>query len=102
MKNKRQEMLLRLIEDEIITTQDDLQEKLEGLGFKVEKIETSDGVYRENEVVSVAPVTEKTYTRGTTIYLRVYVPETQPVTNEFGEIIEPEETSTAPADIIGQ
>lgn len=35
MKNKRQEMLLRLIEDEIITTQDDLQEKLEGLGFKV-------------------------------------------------------------------
>ena len=76
--------------------------RLEGLGFKVEKIETSDGVYRENEVVSVAPVTEKTYTRGTTIYLRVYVPETQPVTNEFGEIIEPEETSTAPADIIGQ
>lgn len=35
MKNKRQEILLRLIEDEIITTQDDLQERLEGLGFKV-------------------------------------------------------------------
>ena len=65
--------------------------RLEELGFKVEKIETSDGLYRENEVVSVAPVTEKTYSRGTTIYLRVYVPETEPVTNEFGEIIEPEE-----------
>ncbi len=35
MKNKRQEMLLKLIKDEVITTQDDLQEKLEALGFKV-------------------------------------------------------------------
>ncbi len=65
--------------------------RLEELGFKVERIETSDGAYRENEVVSVAPVTEKTYSRGTTVYLRVYMPETEPVTNEFGEIIEPEE-----------
>lgn len=76
--------------------------RLEQLGFKVERIETSDGAYRENEVVSVAPVTEKAYSRGTTVYLRVYMPETEPVTNELGEIILPEETSTNPTDIINQ
>lgn len=66
--------------------------RLEELGFKVERIESSDGNYRDNEVVSIAPVTEKTYPRGTTVYLRVFVAETEVVTNEFGEIIEPEET----------
>ena len=74
--------------------------RLTELGFKVEKIETSDGIYRENEVVSVAPITEKKYSRGTTVYLRVYVPETEPVTNEFGEIIIPEETEQNAADIV--
>ena len=36
----------------------------------------------------MAPLSDKTYPRGTTVYLRVYVPETEVVTNEFGEIIE--------------
>lgn len=35
MKNKRQEQLLRLIKEQIITTQDELQDALEALGFKV-------------------------------------------------------------------
>lgn len=35
MKNKRQQELLRLIKEQIITTQDELQEALELLGFKV-------------------------------------------------------------------
>lgn len=74
--------------------------RLEELGFKVEKIETSDGVHRENEVVSIAPVTEKTYSRGTTVYLRVYVPETQPVTDEFGETVFPEESDENDAVVI--
>lgn len=65
--------------------------RLVEIGFVCEKIETSDGNYRENEVVSMAPVSEKSYSPGTTVYLRVFVPETEVVTNEFGEIIFPEE-----------
>lgn len=61
--------------------------RLEEIGFKCEKVETSDGNYRENEVVSMAPLAEKTYSRGTTVKLRVFVPETEVVTNEFGEIV---------------
>ncbi len=61
--------------------------RLEEIGFKCEKVETSDGNYRENEVVSMAPLADKTYPRGTTVKLRVFVPETEVVTNEFGEII---------------
>lgn len=64
--------------------------RLEELGFKCEKTETSDGNYRENEVVSMAPIAEMTYSRGTKVFLKVYVPETEVVTNEFGEIIEEE------------
>lgn len=64
--------------------------RLEELGFVCQKSETSDGYYRENQVVSMAPIADKTYSRGTTVYLKVYVPETEPVTNEFGEIIEEE------------
>ncbi len=62
--------------------------RLEEIGFVCERTETSDGNHRENEVVSMAPLSDKTYPRGTTVYLRVYVPETEVVTNEFGEIIE--------------
>ena len=61
--------------------------RLEEIGFKCEKVETSDGNYRENEVISMAPLAEKTYSRGTTVKLRVFVPETEVVTDEFGEII---------------
>ncbi len=64
--------------------------RLEELGFVCKKSETSDGYYRENEVVSMAPIAEKTYSRGTTVYLKVYVPETEPLTDESGEIIEEE------------
>lgn len=67
--------------------------RLEEIGFTVEKIETSDGSYRENEVVSMAPLAEKEYSRGTTVYLRVYVPETEVVTDESGEIIDAETTT---------
>lgn len=35
MKNKRQEQLLQLIKNQVITTQDELQDALLGLGFKV-------------------------------------------------------------------
>ncbi len=61
--------------------------RLDELGFVCEKSETSAGHYRENEVVSMAPLADKTYSRGTTVYLKVYVPETEVVTNEYGEII---------------
>lgn len=64
--------------------------RLTELGFKCERTETSDGNYRENEVISMAPLSDKTYLRGTTVYLKVFVPETELVTDEFGEIIEEE------------
>lgn len=64
--------------------------RLEELGFSVKKIEISDGSYPDNQVIGMAPAADKTYDRGTLVSLQVYVPETEVVTNEFGEIIEPE------------
>ncbi len=65
--------------------------RLEELGFVCKKSETSHGNYRENEIVSMSPSSEKAYSPGATVYLIVFVPETEIVTNEFGEIITPEE-----------
>lgn len=65
--------------------------RLEELGFVCKKSETSQGNYRENEIVSMSPSSEKAYSPGTTVYLIVFVPETEVVTDEFGEIIPPEE-----------
>ena len=59
--------------------------RLTELGFVCEKVETSDGSYNENEVVSIAPLAEKSYSRGTKVYLRVYVPMTEASTDEYGE-----------------
>lgn len=65
--------------------------RLEELGFVCHKNETSQGNYRENEIISMSPSSEKAYSPGTTVYLIVYVPETEAVTDENGEIIPPEE-----------
>ncbi|MBQ2847635.1 MAG: PASTA domain-containing protein [Clostridia bacterium] len=65
--------------------------RLEELGFVCSKSETSHGNYRENEIISMSPASEKAYSPGTTVYLIVYVPETEVVTDEFGEIIPSEE-----------
>ena len=71
--------------------------RLEELGFKCERSETSDGNYRENQVISMAPLAEIAYSRGTTVYLKVFVPKTEVVTDEFGEIIQ-EEDPDIPSD----
>lgn len=65
--------------------------RLEDLGFVCHKNETTQGNYRENEIISMSPSSEKAYSPGTTVYLIVYVPETEAVTDENGEIIPPEE-----------
>ncbi len=65
--------------------------RLEEIGFVCQKTETSQGNYRENEIISVSPVSEKAYAPGTTVYLIVYVPEEEVLTDEYGEIIPPEE-----------
>lgn len=73
--------------------------RLEELGFECKKSETSEGSYRENEIISMAPLASKTYARGTTVYLKVFVAKAETVTNEFGEIIEntvPENDINAP------
>lgn len=62
--------------------------RLEEIGFTVKKIEITEGAYPDNQVIGMAPTAEKAYDRGTLVSLQVYVPETEVVTNEFGEIIE--------------
>ena len=66
--------------------------RLEELRFVCQKSETSKGNYRPNEIVSMSPSAERAYAPGTTVYLIVYVPDTEPVTDENGEIIQPEES----------
>ncbi|MBR4858140.1 MAG: PASTA domain-containing protein, partial [Clostridia bacterium] len=66
--------------------------RLEELGFVCQKSETSHGNYREHEIVSMSPSSEKAYSPGTTVYLIVFVPEAETVTNEFGEVITTEES----------
>ncbi len=67
--------------------------RLEELGFVCERIETSAGNYADNQIVSIAPLAEKSYPKGTKVYLRVFVAQTEPVTDEFGNVIEPEENT---------
>ncbi len=84
--SKGEEMIV--LPDVVASDYEEAAARLEELGFVCERSETSDGNYRENEVISMAPISEKTYPRGTKVYLKVFVPETELVTNEFGEIIE--------------
>ena len=65
--------------------------RLEELGFVCQKNETSQGNHRENEIISMSPSSEKAYSPGTTVYLIVYIPETEVVTDENGEIIPPDD-----------
>lgn len=67
--------------------------RLTELGFTVIRKETSSGSYRENEVVSMAPLADKKYPKGTEVFLQVYVPETEVVTDEFGETIESDDNT---------
>jgi serine/threonine-protein kinase len=76
---------------------EEAEKRLTELGFICEKIETREGSYRENEVVSMAPVAEQGYYKNTTVYLRVFVAENEPVTDEFGNIVETEETTSEEA-----
>lgn len=73
--------------------------RLKELGFNVKKIEVSDGSYPENQVIRMAPAADKAYDRGTLVSLQVYVPETEVVTDEFGEIIEPESQENENSDL---
>ena len=72
---------------------EEAEKRLTELGFVCEKVETKDGDYRNNEVVSMAPIAEQSYYKNTTVYLRVFVAENEPVTDEFGNIIETEPAS---------
>ncbi|MCR5150540.1 MAG: PASTA domain-containing protein [Clostridiales bacterium] len=62
---------------------EEAKNQLTELGFEVMKNEVSIGSHKENEVLSVAPMAEKEYDVGTTVYLRVYVsPTTVPPTTK--------------------
>ncbi len=67
--------------------------RLEELGFVCRVSETSDSSHRENEVISMSPVAEKAYGKGTTVFLIVNVPEEE--TDENGNIITSDENETS-------
>lgn len=71
---------------------EEAEKRLTELGFECVKKEFSEGSYRNNEIVSMAPLAEQAYDVGTTVYLSVYVESTQPETNEYGELITNTET----------
>lgn len=49
--------------------------QLEGLGFKVEKQETSEGFYNDNTVIEMSLTDNEEYDIGTSVTLKVYVPD---------------------------
>lgn len=63
---------------------------LEEIGFVCKVTETSDSSHRHNEVISMSPVAEKAYAKGSTVFLIVNILESEPVTDEYGNVIEPE------------
>ena len=68
--------------------------RLEELGFVCKTTETTDSKYRPNEIVSMSPVSEKAYPKGSTVYLIVNIAEPETVTDEYGNVIETEEESS--------
>ncbi len=69
--------------------------RLEELGFVCKISERTESSGRDNEVISMSPASEKAYSEGTTVFLVVNILEEETVTDEFGNVIEPEEE---PAD----
>lgn len=72
--------------------------RLEELGFVCQKNETSQGIHRENEIISMSPSSEKAYPPGTTVYLIVYVSGSEAVTDENGETVTSNEPVEVPDD----
>ena len=68
--------------------------RLEELGFVCKISERTDSAYRPNEVISMSPVAEKAYAKGSTVFLIVNIVEPETVTDEYGNIIETEEESS--------
>lgn len=68
--------------------------RLEELGFVCKTTETTDSSYRPNEIISMSPVSEKAYPKGSTVFLIVNIVEEETVTDEYGNIIETEEESS--------
>lgn len=68
--------------------------RLEELGFVCKVTETTDNSYRPNEIISMSPVSEKAYAKGSTVFLIVNIVEEETVTDEYGNVIEPEEESS--------
>ena len=68
--------------------------RLEELGFVCKISERTDNAYRPNEVISMSPVAEKAYAKGSTVFLIVNIVEPETVTDEYGNIVETEEESS--------
>ncbi|MBR4857908.1 MAG: PASTA domain-containing protein [Clostridia bacterium] len=87
-------------EEEIIlpdVTGSDYEEaklRLEELGFICKISERNDSSYRPNEVISMSPIAEKAYSKGSTVFLIVNIAEAETVTDEYGNIVETEEESS--------
>ncbi len=68
--------------------------RLEEIGFVCKITETTNSSYRPNEIISMSPVAEKAYAKGSTVFLIVNIVEPETVTDEYGEVIETEEESS--------
>lgn len=67
---------------------EEAQLRLEELGFKCKVTKTNNPSYRNNEIISMSPVAEKAYAKGTTVFLMVNELESEPETDSDGNIIE--------------
>lgn len=67
---------------------EEAQLRLEELGFSCKVTKTTNPSYRNNEIISMSPVAEKAYAKGTTVFLIVNELESEPETDEDGNIIE--------------
>lgn len=61
---------------------DEVYQQLTDLGFDVEKTATTEGYYRNGEIISMAPISDKSYEVGTKVILKVYEEPTEQSTGE--------------------
>lgn len=70
-------------------------DKLTELGFTIKQIPAEDGGHEDGEVIHMAPLSGKTYEKGTEIILSVYTAPTTIPETEKESVYEPEEESYA-------
>lgn len=66
---------------------EEAEKRLTELGFECVRKEVTEGNYKDNEIVTMAPLSEQAYDVGTKVYLSVFVAQTELETDINGNII---------------